>query len=155
LGDEVPIFERTDDGAQLTRVFIFSDGLASIGTRPGLIPLEEIFERFDSAQPKCAVQDGTRATVDELGSFQCKAGAWGVNPKERIKEMKGMLAKLTGGQEPVDACLAMYEAYVKQPSTEGLESLRTAYEAVPDHLKLFCGDQDSKDGPIRRLLYGK
>jgi hypothetical protein len=33
--------------------------------------------------------------------------------------------------------------------------LRRSYEAVPEHLRMYCGDMDTKDIPIRMILYGK
>jgi hypothetical protein len=42
--------------------------------------------------------------------------------------------------------------YEAAPSEEKREALRKAYEAVPEHLRMYCGDMDSKDEPIRRIL---
>ncbi len=33
------------------------------------------------------------------------------------------------------------------------ERLRAAYEAVPEHQRLFLGDMDTKDGDYKRILY--
>jgi hypothetical protein len=46
------------------------------------------------------------------------------------------------------------KAYNDNPGQEQRERLRLAYEAVPEHLRMYCGDMDSKDGPIRRILDG-
>ena len=51
-------------------------------------------------------------------------------------------------------CLEHFELYKANPGVEQREALRRAYEAVPEHFRMYCGDMDSKDWPIRRVLYG-
>ena len=48
-----------------------------------------------------------------------------------------------------------YQNYMAEPSTKAMETLRQRYEAVPEHLRMYCGDMDTKDIPIRMILYGK
>ena len=48
-----------------------------------------------------------------------------------------------------------YERYMAEPSSKAMVAFRQKYEAVPEHLRLYCGDMDTKDIPIRMILYGK
>jgi hypothetical protein len=66
-----------------------------------------------------------------------------------------LLEELNGGPGAIRSCIEAHEAYESDPSPERRETLRRAYEAVPEHLRLYCGDMDSKDWPIRRILYGE
>jgi len=54
----------------------------------------------------------------------------------------------------VRRCIDAHEAYEQAPGEERREALRQAYEAVPEHLRMHCGDMDSKDWPIRHILFG-
>ena len=43
--------------------------------------------------------------------------------------------------------------YESDSSEANRKRLRDTYEAVPEHLRMYCGDMDSRDGPIKRILY--
>ena len=47
---------------------------------------------------------------------------------------------------------AMLSDKIKSHYEVAREVLRAAYHAVPEHLRMYCGDMDSKDWPIRRIL---
>jgi hypothetical protein len=56
------------------------------------------------------------------------------------------------GANARDECMDRWRAFERDPSDENRELLRAAYLAVPKHLRIYCGDLDSKDYPIRRAL---
>ena len=45
-----------------------------------------------------------------------------------------------------------YSDYEACDSAENLETLRVLYEAVPAHLRIYCGDMDTRDTLIREAL---
>jgi hypothetical protein len=92
--------------------------------------------------------------LDGLGRFQTAGGFWYIDPKERVREAYGLLEELNGGPGAIRRCIDAHEAYEAEPSEERRALLRAAYEAVPEHLRRYCGDMDSKDWPIRHILYG-
>ena len=51
--------------------------------------------------------------------------------------------------------MSAFRAYLAEQSAENLNALRQKYEAVPEHLRMYCGDMDVKDIPISMILYGK
>jgi hypothetical protein len=57
-----------------------------------------------------------------------------------------------GGLSNTAPCLA---GHLKNQTKDTLSVLRRSYEAVPEHLRMYCGDMDTKDIPIRMILYGK
>lgn len=152
-GKEVPAFELRSDAAFLTSVFVFADGLARIGTQSELLPIEDVFHRFATGLLTTSVADGTRVTISDVGSFTCTDGNWTAKSEERVKEIKALLAELNGSESPVRVCVRAHGRYELDPSAQNLAALREAYEAVPEHLRMYCGDMDSKDHPIRRILF--
>jgi hypothetical protein len=62
---------------------------------------------------------------------------------------------LRGGIGSIQKCLSVFAEYQRMPSVEGRELLREAYESMPEHVRCYCGDMDSQDWPIRKVLYGK
>ncbi|HKQ72547.1 MAG TPA: hypothetical protein VJ810_02390 [Blastocatellia bacterium] len=52
-------------------------------------------------------------------------------------------------------CRECYEAFLAAPTVANREALREAYEAVPEHNRAYLGDMDTKDVPIRMIIYGK
>jgi len=150
---EVSAFEIRGEGTFLTPVFIFADGLARIGSDSELIASDEVFRRFDDGVLTTSVSDGTRVIIDEVGSFICTQGSWRVKPAERVRELRGDLAWLNGSRTLVQICGTAQASYEKDPSAQNLDLLRAAYEAVPEHLRKYCGDMDEKDHPIRKILF--
>lgn len=153
LGKEVPAFQMINGVALLTQVFVFSDGLARIGSHCDLVPIEEVYRRFYDGRITTSVANGMRVEIQDLGSFICERGSWFVEPPERVRELRGILDELNGRPALIRQCVSSHGNYLKDPSAQNLAALRCAYEAVPKHLRTFCGDMDSKDHPIRRILF--
>jgi uncharacterized protein (TIGR02996 family) len=151
-GAELPVFEVVADGYRLRRWFIYSDGQSQLGYANELLPLETVAQMFEEGRLILSVPAGAWVTLDGLGRFQAGEGFWFIKPGERIREASGLLEELNGGPNPIRRCIDAHRAYESGPSQERREALRQAYEAVPMHLRCFCGDMDSKDGPIRRIL---
>lgn len=93
--------------------------------------------------------------IPGLGSFVTTTDFGDVSPKDRILELDDMLSELLGKLSVGRLCVDSYAEYERNPSPENKELLREAYERVPDHLRCYCGDMDTKDGNIRRVLYGE
>ena len=152
-GREVPAFERGPQAAWLRRIFVFADGFVRIGSQSDLLPLDSICERFGDGQFATSVRDGARVVIEGLGSFTCNDGFWHFKPQERVREIRAMLSELNGGTNPVISCRVAHGVYEQDPSPSNLASLREAYEAVPEHLRVYCGDMDTKDHQIRAILF--
>jgi len=152
LGQEVPLFDVTGDKFTLTRLFVFSDGLCRIGYHGSLRHLDAAIEMFSDGRLVTSAPDGCRITVEGLGSSVCTEGSWYVQPAERVREIVGLYNELNGANAPVQECMLRKRAYREAPTPVNLEALRAAYHAVPLHLRTYCGDMDSKDYEIRKIL---
>lgn len=151
-GKEVPIFVRDGSTFRLTRWFVFADGACKIGPEGHISDIDAIERAVAEGTIATRVPDGEWIAIDGLGKAKLSQSHWGVDPKERVLEQQAHLKELQGSPDLVATCLRQWEAYEANPSPENLARVREAYLAVPKHLRIYCGDMDSKDWPIRRAL---
>jgi hypothetical protein len=153
-GCEVPIFAVGDSKHTLTRAFVFADGTARIGAAGPLTTADGVFKDIDSGKLTTTIPNGARLEVEGLGSFTSHDASWFVKAPERVKELRDLVAQLAGKPAVVQLCREARQHYESGPTEARRKHLRDMYEAVPEHLRVYCGDMDSKDGPIKRILYG-
>lgn len=151
-GHELPVLEVVADGYRLRPWLIYADGLTQIGHAAELVPIEAVGQMFEDGRLTLSVPDGAWVTLDGLGRFQAGEGRWWVEPRERLREASDRLDRLNGRTGAIGTCSEAHRAYEAAPSDELREALRKAYEAVPKHLRMYCGNMDSRDRPIRRIL---
>jgi hypothetical protein len=70
-------------------------------------------------------------------------------------ETADLFAELSGQPTSIQKCRACYDAFLAAPTVANREALREVYEAVPEHNRMYLGDMDTKDVPIRMIIYGK
>jgi hypothetical protein len=99
--------------------------------------------------------DSARITIEGLGWFESQGSHWGIKVEERVREAHDVLKQLNGEKSSIRKCANSFREYQSDPSPENLDRVRQAYEAVPEHLRLYCGDMDSQDRPIRDVLFGE
>lgn len=155
-GETIWAYERVADGVDLAEVTIFENEIVSVLASTS--QRELTFAEFKSeAAGGCFdfPETGDKISISGLGSFKCAdAMTRGYTPERVIEKLDDLLRTLSGVPTTVDLCREAFLVYSDAPNSENLENLRHAYEAVPDHLRMYCGDMDSKDIPIRIVLYG-
>jgi hypothetical protein len=155
-GATLPMFWYGPEGITLTECFVYADGRASVGHDGALHSMEELRGLFDQGQIRTSVEDGVWVTVAGLGRFQVTDGYWYVEPEELWKNILNCLNVMRGGPDAVEVCYQAFVAYQNDPTDANREILRAAYEAVPEHHRMYTQhDQDAKDGTIRRILRAK
>jgi hypothetical protein len=152
LGAPLPVFVPEGDEWRLTRWFVFADGMTRFGCEGEPLAFDDACDALRSGEVRTSVPDGSRLHIEGLGRCRVASGFWGVQPNERVREAADELAKLRGSDGAIEKCRNAHAAFEKDPSSQKRDELRAAYLAVPEHLRLFCGDMDSKDWPIRRIL---
>ena len=85
-------------------------------------------------------------------------GGTGTVDKELLTEQTGLVDArqelyLLGEEDSIDICRRAYHYYLEEPSEWAREKLRKAYEAVPEHQRMYLGDMDSRDSDYLRILY--
>lgn len=149
-------FERGREGFDLVQLVLFRDGALTVtgsgGT--GFVSLED-FARDVGEGRYGFPRAGDRVTIRGLGAATCAYAAPGPCSGEAlIGELQECWRELRGEPTSFHVCRAAADAYWAEPTEEHLETLRRTYEAVPPHLRRYCGDMDEKDIPIRMVLYG-
>jgi hypothetical protein len=155
-GATLPLFWSAPEGIALTECFVYADGRASVGYDAPLHTIEELRRLFDLGHIRTSVDDGVWVTVAGLGRFQVTDGFWYVEKVELWKNILNSLNVLRGQSDAIELCYQAFLAYQKDPTAENREILRAAYEAVPEHHRMYTQrDQDAKDHTIRRILREK
>jgi hypothetical protein len=78
-----------------------------------------------------------------------------VDPGQLAAEFHDLHERVHGRPGAIQECMLAFRDYLGGPTTEKWSRLRQKYEAVPVHLRSYCGDMDETDIPIRMVLYGK
>jgi hypothetical protein len=155
LASQFPVFVAKDDGYRLTYWFVYEDRQAQLGHDGVLTSVDGIAGMLEDGCVTTSVPPGAMVAVDGLGSFHAGESWWYVRPEERIREAFDEIEKLQGSPGAIRICVEQHRTYESDPTPDQRELLRQAYEAVPEHLRVYCGDMDSKDGRIRWILYGQ
>ena len=155
FADSVPVLLRAGSEFHLASWFIYADGSSRVGISEQLSSVAEVASRLNGGDLCTSAPDGARIIVEGLGWFEGQNSGWHVKPEERVREAHDVLAILHGEQGSVRSCMNCFREYQSVPNSQNRDHLRLAYEAVPEHLRHYCGDMDSKDWPIRRILYGE
>ena len=78
-----------------------------------------------------------------------------MEPQWLLGEVADEIDKLNGRPDSTGRCLLALDRYLQSRSEEDRAALSAAYEAIPEHLRLYAlGDMDSKDWPLRVLVAG-
>lgn len=154
-GRRIEVLRRErDDAVSLVGLTLWGDALAQVDGEEAA-PADAVLERLASGDLRTSAPDGARVTIPGLGSFTLAQSSWSVRRAERVREARALLAELGGADDPVRACRDAHARYAADPTDARREALRAAYEAVPRHLRMYCGDMDTKDSEIRRILRRK
>ena len=153
LGQSIPLFQHDGNDVRLLDWFIFSDGSSRLGFDGPIVDFEQVCSRLRDGDLTTSANEARWIEIPSLGRFKPQDGHWDVEPEQRILEARDVLSELQGNPNAVRVCVDALRRYQEDPSQDHKDQLREAYESVPDHLKLYCGDMDTKDRPIRRILY--
>ena len=155
FADSVAVLQRVGSEFHLVPWLIYADGSSRVGITGTLSSVDEIATRLNGGDLCTSAPDAERIVIEGLGWFESQNSSWYVMPEERVREAHDLLAILNGEQGSMRTCMNCFREYQTDPSSENRDSLRLAHEAVPKHLRHYCGTMDSKDWPIRRILYGE
>jgi len=157
IGRTIRHFFQSDDVLRLVTIKVFGDETVRIlGMRE---PIEKSFEElasdFSSRDRFRIPATGDHVIVDQIGAFTCGKVFAFASEIDLRNEIVDIHKTVSGKGSSVVLCKRAFEEYCADPTRKTREELRKAYESVPRHMRHFCGDQDSKDIPIRMILYGK
>lgn len=146
----LPIFIKNGPH-HLTNLKVYQDGMVNCWE---LVSFKRFQQRVEDGWVVTALPEGAEVFAFPLGSFVATQVKNFVREAELVKEVADAIEELNGRPSSMAHCLEAYEAYNLAPSDEGRERLRAAYEAIPAHNRRYVlGDMDSKDFPIREIIY--
>lgn len=157
FGHSVRHFLQFDDALYLVTLAVFPDDTVVISGAPEEITLsfEELKDRLGDSSSFRLPEPGDRVRIDQLVSFTAKGWRYRVDPEALCAEIHDLHEQALGRPPAVEVCILAFQDYLAEQTADSLERLRRSYEAVPEHLRVYCGDMDTKDIPIRMILYGR
>ena len=91
--------------------------------------------------------------IHGLGAFTIDACQHAGAIDELVREFADLVEEANGRPPSYRRAREAYAVYRADPSDANREALRAIYESVPAQNRMYCGTMDSKDWPIRRVLY--
>jgi hypothetical protein len=155
LGDSVAVLRVAGDSFELTRLIVYADGLCQVGSDQTLLSIGDLPVLYEQNLICNMAPAGNRIILPGLGEFRTATDFGFVTNHDRILEAHDKLNVLNGKPSVIRICASLFEEYERNPSQQAKNALRDAYEAVPQHLRRYCGDMDSQDTAIRTVLYGE
>jgi len=156
-GNSLSVFSRERDGCYLADLRLFDDDTAEVGRLPvpRTLKRDELKAELAEGRLFTKPETGQRVRIHGFGSFRIAAERWSVEAQDLALEIVDVFAELASRPTSLQTCRSRYEAFVAEPTRANRDALRQAYEAVPEHNRMYLGDMDVKDVPIRMVIYGK
>lgn len=152
-------FVRRGEHIFLTQLRIYADGEIDIHPQfdqEFLVSFESFQERVNSGEIAITVANNSVVQIDTLGSMRLvKVCDYVQSTADFISDVRDSICQLSGEESLVEKCRTAYQAYLGDPTVELRERLRKAYEAVPEHHRMYVGDMDTKDIAVRVIIYGE
>ena len=148
-------FRATDGKTYLATLSIYKSGHVEITNIPSkmVFQFDELDEAAARGQIATELQVGETVTIIGLGSFKIKSGS-GIEMGLKLNEFKDKLLELNGGENSIAKCARIFEEYKKHPTKKLRDELKDAYEAIPEHLRIFVGTMDTRDYEVMQVIYG-
>lgn len=150
------IFYRQKEALYLTTLIAYADKTTQIeAAGEQFFTVEEIDAFFaDGTLCTSPGKRGAWVIIDGLGELFLRPPACSpLTVQEKQGEFHTMLAQAAEEEDVLDRCIAAYHEYLTEPNDWARESLRKAYEAVPEHMRMYLGDMDTRDSDYIRILY--
>ncbi|MFB6456841.1 hypothetical protein ACE38W_16330 [Chitinophaga sp. Hz27] len=155
-GDSMNVFYRANDSWYLAKTIVFPDNTITL-TRLET-PVDISFQEFEALIDKGIIQSeipsGTKVMIHGLGSFIIGEAHYTTEIAEILLEIQDAARKLRNEPTTLDICINAYQQYLDNPTAANKALLKTSYENVPDHQKMYVGDMDTKDIAVRMIIYG-
>ncbi|PSK87446.1 DUF7638 domain-containing protein [Taibaiella chishuiensis] len=148
-------YRDTDTKTYLAQLSLYESGRIEITNLPGqkVFSFEDIRELVDKKTITTTLDPGETVTILNLGSFKIVSGA-GVDILDKLNELTDKFRELNGQENSITKCARIFEAYKATPTLQLKNELKEAYEAVPEHQRMFVGNMDTKDYEVRQVIYG-
>ena len=157
FGGSLRHFQVQDGLLRLVTIQLFKDDSAKIFgiSEPQTMSFGSLMKQLQHRDFFRLPDAGDRVVIEGLVDFTAGEWTYRVDPGQLVAEFHDLNDRVHGRPGAIQECMAAYRDYLAKQSTGTLAALHQKYEAVPTHLRMYCGDMDVKDIPIRMILYGK
>jgi hypothetical protein len=155
-GEKFDFFYRNEDNrTYLAELSIYKSGNIEITNLPRkkIYKFEDLDKLIRSETLTTELKIGEIVTILNLGSFKIVSGG-GVDIKSKMNELTDKFNELNGRENSIAKCARIFDEYKQNPSKKLQDELKYAYEAVPEHQRIFVGTMDTKDYEVRQVIYG-
>lgn len=155
-GEKFNFFYRDNDSkTYLGELSIYKSGNVEITNLPTkrAFKFEELNELIQKGILTTDLKIGETVTILNLGSFKIVSGS-GVDIKFKLNELTDKFNELNGRENSIAKCARIFDEYKQNPTKQLRDELKEAYEAVPEHQRIFVGTMDTKDYEVRQVIYG-
>ncbi|MEO6175309.1 MAG: hypothetical protein ABIP27_09180 [Flavobacterium circumlabens] len=155
-GEKFPFFYRSDNTkTYLVELSLYKSGHIELSNLPvkKIFKFEELDQLTEKGILSTELKVGETVTILNLGTFKITSGS-GVDIKFKIDELTDKFNELNGRENSIAKCARVFDEYKKKPSKKLKEELKSAYEEVPEHQRIFVGTMDTKDYEVRQVIYG-
>lgn len=155
-GEKFNFFYRNDDNKiYLAELSIYKSGNIEITNLPKkkIYKFEDLNELTEKGMLTTDLKIGETVTILNLGSFKIVSGS-SVDIRSKINELIDKFNELNGRENSIAKCARIFNEYRQNPTKILREELKDAYEAVPEHQRIFVGTMDTKDYEVRQVIYG-
>ena len=97
----------------------------------------------------------SRVEINNLGSFEVANCSYHTNIEDKFLEIKGIIRTIEGKPSLIETCIKAHLEFRANPTLKLKKALKEAYENIPKHQRRYVGDMDTKDIPIRMIIYGE
>lgn len=152
-GDSCYIFYRKDDHLYLTPMTVYADKTIQIDAAGEQLYSQNDIEELFAANILCTCpKNDELVKIEGLGEIVLDASNGQLSVKDKLAEIADTLARVSGEKDSLELCQTAHYQYLTDPNDITREMLRKAYEAVPEHQRMFLGDMDNRDSDIIRIL---
>lgn len=154
-GKGIHLFMKYGEANYLVDVIVYKDGRVVIYNLPDEIEykLEDMGGLFADGTFFTDFDNRITVRILDLGEVNFSSSLYSSKVDEKLKELQNSFKKLNGEQTTHEACRSAYHAYLENPNEFHRELLKTKYELVPEHERMYLGDMDTKDWDYRRIIY--
>lgn len=156
-GKSLSLWCRQDDRVWLSDMRVFKDGSVELGRLPRPLTLNrgELQAMAAAGEVLTDPPVGQRVCIHGLGSFVIDEAQFTTDLDQLLLEISDVVDTLNDRPDAIARCRQRFSDFQRSPTPENKEELRRAYEAIPEHNRMYVGDMDTKDIPIRMVLYGE
>jgi hypothetical protein len=155
-GEKFHFFYRNDDNkTYLAELSIYKSGNIEITNLPKkkIYKFEDLNDLTKNGILITDLKIGETVSILNLGSFKVVSGS-GVDIRSKLNELTDKFNELNGRENSIAKCARIFDEYKQNPTKKLRNELKEAYEAVPEHQRIFVGTMDTKDYEVRQVIYG-